>query len=246
MKLLALGLLSAMALLFVPGCNGSGLTAPTATVVPMNLTRLVTTPPVLTLTTPAPNPLLSDSRFDHDFYRQFVHGALDHGSEMFPLRRQAEAPRIYLRTVHTNGQPIDAATLDLTAAAMINTAASLTGGFGLSGLEMGTGTRDGEPGWITVRWTDDPEGRYCGIAQVGGSWIDLYPSTPGCRCPGGPAVKLLIVKHELGHALGYRHTDSLNDLMHDSGHQACDMLPSAREIFHARVAYSTSIGSLPP
>jgi hypothetical protein len=49
-----------------------------------------------------------------------------------------------------------------------------------------------------------------------------------------------LIRHELGHAMGYYHTDSLADVMY--GHaipaDACDALPSDRERGHAKFAYS--------
>ena len=73
----------------------------------------------------------------------------------------------------------------------------------------------------------------------------LYPRSGGCRCSGGPAVRLKTVKHELGHVLGFYHTDNGNDLMF-SGSNACDMEPSEREKYHAAVAYTRPIGSFAP
>ena len=133
------------------------------------------------------------------------------------------------------------------AAALESVAGSLTGVFGLAGLERGTGTKAGEPGWITVAWLDDPERRSCGRAAVGGDWIDLYTNTPGCRCAGGPAIAPVIIKHELGHSLGLRHTDNRADIMHAGGHSLCaDVSPSEREKYHAAIAYTRAIGSLAP
>ena len=236
------------------GCSGSSPTAPTpppiianpgATIPPVTVTPPVITPPVTPTTPPVLFPP-TDARFDLAFYRQFVHDALDLRGGTSALLRQPTAPRIYLRTVHQNGNPIDAFTLDQTSAALINTAGSLTGVFGLAGLERGAGSKAGEPGWITVYWRDDPERKFCGFAAFGGDYIDLFTNTSGCRCSGGPAVRLRTVKHELGHALGFRHTDSPNDLMSTGNNSPCDQQPSAREIYHAAVAYTRPIGSAAP
>lgn len=234
---------------FVVGCS-----SPTAPSAPSTANPAASAPPVVTVTvTPpvvvpppvaTPNPLLSDPRFSLSFYRMFALGEQPDGS-FTVLRRQTQAPRIYLRTIDDAGKAIDAYTLNETAAALINTAGKLTGVFGLAGLEQGTETREGQAGWITVRWSDRAS-QYCGYAStIGGSLITLYPKTSGCRCSGGPQVRLKTVKHELGHILGFYHTESADDLMFPGG-SACDKDPSPREVFHAAVAYSQPQGSLNP
>jgi hypothetical protein len=237
MKLLVIG-----AVLLFAACDGRGPTAPTPPPVTVTPPVVVTPPPVAPVPTFPPH----DSRFDLAFYRMFVHDAYDRRGDTAPLLRQTQAPRIYLRTIDDAGAPMDALTLNQTAAALESTAGLLTGVFGLAGLERGTETRQGQPGWITVRWSAEPSPeRFCGWAIYGGDLIILYPRSPNCRCAGGPAVRLKTVKHELGHALGFRHTDSPNDLMFAGGN-ACDLHPSAREQYHAALAYTQPIGSLAP
>lgn len=234
---------------FAVGCSG-GASSPTSPTVmnPVATTPAVTpvAPPVVATPAPAPtpNPILSDARFSLTFYRQFALGSLDNADPR-PLRRHSQAPRIYLRTVDDGGTPIDAGSLDAIASALENTAGSLTGRFGVQGIDRGTDTRQGVAGWITVRWSNVANPNACGQATVGGDLITLFPRTSGCRCGGGPAVSLSTIKHELGHALGYWHTDNTADLMYPT-FNACDKNPSAREVFHAQVAYSMPVGSRDP
>lgn len=196
-------------------------------------------PPVVVVPpAPTPDPLLNDPRYDARFYSQFALGALEGGP--WPLRRLTQAPRIYLRNVDEAGRQVDAYTLDRTAAALIDTTGLLTGAFGLAGLEQGAGTREGQAGWITVRWMAHSDPSRCG--DYGNGLVRLYPLTPRCGC-GALAIRPLTVKHELGHALGFWHTDSRADLMYQGGVPACDMQPSAREVFHAAAAYRRPNGS---
>lgn len=228
-----------IAVLLCAGCSGS----PTAPSAPPATNPAATVPPVVTAPpVAAPNPLLSDPRYSASFYRMFALGEGSGGP--YGLRRQTQAPRIYLRTVDDAGKAIDGFTLNETAAALINTAGKLTGVFGLAGLEQGTETRQGQPGWITVRWSDQVT-TFCGTAPYAGDVITLYPKTPNCGCVGGPLVRLRAVKHELGHALGFYHTDSPDDLMFITS-ATCDKDPSPREVYHASVAYARPVGSMEP
>lgn len=240
-----------IACVLLAGCSDSP-TAPTPPTVPINnVPAVVVTPPVVTPPVMLPPFPPSDGRFDLTHYRQMVHNALEGRGLLERLRRQREAPRIYLRTIDDGGTAIDSATLNQTAAAIEATAGSLTGVFGVAGIERGTETREGQRGWITVRWSDRPEvgndGRssICGRGFIGGDLMILFPRSAGCRCGGGPAVSLSTVKHELGHVLGFWHTDSRDDLMYPFFRQ-CDLNPSAREIYHAALAYTQPIGSEAP
>lgn len=230
-----LKLLSACVLLmFVLACTDARV--PTA---PSPPTPVVAVPPPIVVA-PSPHPLLSDPRFSLGFYRQFVKR---------PLARWTQPPWIYLRTIDEGGRAVDPRLLDLTAAAIINTTSAWTGGaFGVAGLERGTETRIGQAGWITVAWANLPN--FCGTVtitvvnngQVTINQIVLNHVEPICTC--GP----ITAKHELGHALGYNHTDSPLDLMSGAplDGRTCDKDLSARERFHAQLAYSLPAGSLEP
>lgn len=225
------------------GCSGSP-TAPTPP--PVAVVPPVVVPPVVVPPAFPPN----DSRFDLAFFRQFVHGSIDLAGRTVPLRRHDRPPLIYIMTIDNQGNPITAATLDATAAALINTTPMLTGGMGVSGLEYGTVTPlqfTNEPGRISVQWDGaTTNSGLCARSNVGGSLITVFLRTPGCTPCLGLQVRPIVIKHELGHALGFWHTDNPNDLMHPGGTNACDRNPSDREAFHAQVAYSLPVGSAAP
>ena len=193
--------------------------------------------------------------FDLSFYRQFARNGFDQPAHLEPIRHWTEAPLIYLRTVRDDGVAIDALTLDRVAATIIDTAAIWSGGrFGVRGLEQGTGTKVGQTGWITVTWPklDDPiiTGNVCGRAQVGtdGGYLALAykKTTPTVNCSCG-AIQTYpaIIRHELGHAFGFWHTDRPTDVMFPQV-QSCDQQPSAREREYAGYVYSRPVGNVDP
>lgn len=230
-------------LLAVAGCANHP-TAPTSSTTPVPAPPATmppaATPPPATPSTPAPNPLLSDPRFSLDFYRQLVSDGYEHPPGGQLLHRWQRAPLIYLRTIDSAGGAVSTSLLEQTAAALINTASQWTGGsFGVAGVERGTSTREGQAGWLTVKWSTTG---VCGHTEgvgVEGGYIEMNARRPECTC--GP----LVAKHELGHAMGFYHTNSAADLMAVT-FTGCDKSLSDREQFHARVAYGQPIGSYDP
>lgn len=217
-------------LLIVVGCSSATPTAPSPP-------QVIVQPPVVVAPATG-NPLVDDARFSLAFYRLF---ALGGGSQ--PLNRLAQAPSIYLSVVDNTGATVDSRQLDATAAALINVAASWTGGaFGLEGLERGTGATDQKSNRIMVSWSADTSAGGCGATT--GRAITLYYRIPVCLCNN--LLRARTVKHELGHALGYYHTFDAQDLMSGLSDSRCDQEPSVREIFHAKIAYSQPLGSLDP
>jgi matrixin len=192
---------------------------------------------------------ISTTGFDLAFYRQLVRNTFDQPGVMQPLRRWTQPPLIYMKTVEEGGRAIDPRSLDIAAGIIINSTSAWTGGrFGVAGLEQGTADRIGVAGWLTVRWSarpaDAPPNR-CGLADiaVSGGRIDLYTDL-NCRC-GGSLTAPSIIAHELGHAMGFWHTDSPNDIMTPT-QTRCTSEPSARERAAAAIAYARPIGNIDP
>lgn len=181
--------------------------------------------------------------FDMNFYRQLVRNSTQEPSTPEPWRPQAQAPRIYIRTVDENGAAVDTATIDTTDAAIQSVAAVWTGGrFGIASIERGTSTHEGQAGWITVKWGSRTDA--CGVTNVGGTAIELDIANSACGC-NGSRIRPRAVKHEFGHAMGFYHTDSQDDLMYVQS-LTCDKDPSARERYHAAIAYSRQSGNRDP
>lgn len=230
--------------LLTASCSGSS--SPLAPTPPP---RVPVTPVPIVTPTPTPAFPPADARFNQTFWDQFVHGSWEHPGSLDAFSRLPAAPRLYLKTVDEAGLPIDAATLDIIAAALTGVAPTWTGGaFGLAGVERGTSTKEGLGGWITVKWPNPSLGAVCGRSTIGedGGWIALNyrRQDASCACQGSQ-MTAATARHELGHAFGYRHTDGPDDLMSVvNPTRPCDQVPSAREAYHAGVAYAAAPGSL--
>lgn len=179
-------------------------------------------------TTPTPTP--HDPLFDRAYYTQLVHNG---GTE--PRRVQTSAPRFVLRTMDDTGVQVEAASMALAEAALTSEVVpAMTGGRYHASVRRDDGGL--LPGEIAVNWVTTLPATTCGRSAVGGHLLMLH-HVPQCGCAPGVRTNARLVKHEVGHVLGFWHTDG-DDLMADAPTgNACDAVPTAREQHHAAISY---------
>lgn len=189
-------------------------------------------------------PLALADGFDPEFFRAFVQNGFESPERLEPVRRLPGSFRIYLRTQDDAGRGIDPATLDTTERVLVEGVGAWSGArLQATAVVRGTGTREKVAGWITVRWASADSAGRCGRSTVGvdGGFIEFNHSG-ACSCGSASRVYPRVVRHELGHAMGYYHTDSAADVMYGRAIAAdtCDAQPSDRERRHAMYTYGQS------
>lgn len=192
-------------------------------------------------TAPMPAAPTALATVDTRFYREFVQNAFESPAHLEPVRLLRAPLRIYLRTEDDAGHAIDAATQEITEGILRDTTMIWSGDtFDVVEVVRGTGTRENMPGWITVKWSALAMNGQCGRSTVGidGGFIE-FDGSGACSCGLKTRIYPRLVRHELGHAMGYYHTDDPADVMFGQSitPDMCDVMPSARERQHARFAH---------
>lgn len=198
----------------------------------------------------APSPVaavqssIAADQFEPAFFRAFLQNGYEAPEHLEPIRILKGPLRVYLRNQDDAGRTVDEITLS-SAERVLRDGAWIWSGetFGVAEIERGAGTREKVPGWITVKWRGAATDDRCGRSTVGvdGGYIEFNLSS-SCSCGTARGVYPRLIRHELGHAMGYYHTDSLTDVMYGQAipPNACDALPSDRERRHAKFAYGAS------
>lgn len=204
-------------------------------IVPRSLTVNVFGPKALDVSA-----IVMGGGFDLTFYREYIRNTKDAPGGMEPLRRWTTNPRVFLEPTSL----VDANTVDMVERVIRDAVPVWSAGQ----LSVASVMRAAAPNGVDVLrvvWSAENSGS-CGSSLVGGSPITLYPKTPRCAC-GGYGIGPATVRHETGHAMGYWHTDAQADVMYYMAEAAgCDHQWSARERFHAAIAYARPVGNMDP
>jgi hypothetical protein len=182
------------------------------------------------------------SGFEPAFYRAFLQNGFESPDRLEPIRLLSGPFRVYLRTEDASGAAIDATTLDTVERSLIDSSRVWSGdAFGVTEVVRGSGSKERIAGWLTVKWSRTSLGASCGRSTVGidGGYIELN-SSGSCSCGTSSLIYPRLVRHELGHAMGYYHTDDAQDVMYGRPVPAdsCNVQPSERERRHAAYAYA--------
>lgn len=192
------------------------------------------------------DPIALTAPFDLTFYRQMIRNGFDQPDALTPVRRLTTAPRFHIQTTDSNGMAIDAETVNTVIEGIREAVPQFTP-FEPAAIETSAAARPPAQGWINVYFeTRRPEGQWtCGTAQIAANpgWMRFW--LDACRVSGDRGrIGKWIVMHEVGHAMGFRHTPP-GHLMHQEMTHASRTI-TAKERFHAAIAYARPVGNMDP
>ncbi len=194
------------------------------------------------VSTPTTRPV--DARFDDQFWRELVFRQFDNPGTVDRYRTlvlETTSPNFYIRMGDATGRrAVSIGQRDHMRRVIPRLAEQLTGQPYRGRIEDGIADLE-QPGWITVRFItpeEEPgiaEGS-CGRVGTIGDFINIWiVRRPNClrRFPE-------LFAHEFGHAFGFGHVADRSALM-ARGWTGIDQF-SAREVYHARLAYEVGRG----
>lgn len=183
--------------------------------------------------------------FSLGFFRQLVRNELEETAELRPIRRWTVAPNFYVDTTNPiTGQGLTPSEIATIEHVIREAVPQMTGGqFAAGVIETGAGPTAPRPGYIAVTFVHEPEGDYCGQAFVAANPGAITMNYDRCRTGCG-AFSPRTLAHEVGHALGYWHTEALGIMHRTQGRTCADLQFSDDERLHARVAYQRPVGNI--
>ncbi len=199
-------------------------------------------------TEPVVDLVSTSAPFDETFYNELARGALEYPGEDYQLFRWPAPLKFYFRTVDEFGRPLSPDVVQVVERGIRQGVQYYTGGAFSAEIEEGTATHQETVGWVNVVPEQDiPGGDYCGLASsVGGNPNTMHLRVDRCGC-GSIKIPIAVVEHEVGHVVGMFHVNGHENLMSTPADYGCkDLVPTAKEQYHARLIYARPRGNRSP
>jgi hypothetical protein len=186
--------------------------------------------------------------FSLDFYRQLVRNTYEEPGDFEPLRRWTTNPSLYIQTTDDRRDTIDEVTVEMVSSTVSQAVSDFSAGtLRVARVETGRLPRPEERGWIQVKFFRELEERVCARAYVGRDPGEISLVYNYCGCGSGSRVAPNVIRHEVGHAMGFWHVADRSAIMHDFWETGCRPLPlTPPEQYHTKLAYARPPGSLDP
>ena len=215
------------------------------------LTAAACTDAPTTPTTPVPPTMPSqpvtrapDPAFDLEFWQELIYGKLPANDVTKQITQVwNDQPAIYVKTTDERGQP--AVPEDFIAAIVDRIPVLLEQVTGWEySIPVETGPTEIErDGYITVIFRREDQKTSCGRAEKDRTTLPRRARVIlviDDRCTGTLDRLLVLMAHELGHALGLKHVSGTEHVMWQSQRTVLDFTPAER--YHAQLAYEIGWG----
>jgi hypothetical protein len=183
-----------------------------------------------------------DGTFSLDFYRELVRNNLEEPGVLHAVQHWTTSPHFFIPTVDDAGKAMDRTTLDTVASTLMNAVTAWTAGRYAASVEFVSAAPSAlAPGQASVAWQTTGDAQTCGTAEVGGSHVWFHYTNKLCACSTS-AVAPSTVMHEVGHLMGFWHTDDKGDEMYYAM-TSCMKDLSSRERYHSAIAFARPNGN---